>query len=67
MIDLPLTSLRHLLRPSCHKRRDGQPQVIKISNVIFGFLLLTAILVLLVEGGANLFQTIQAGRKGPLQ
>ena len=66
MIDLPLASLRHLLRPSRHKRRDGQPQV-KISDVIFGFLLLTAILVLLVEGAANLFQAMQAGSQGPLQ
>ena len=66
MIDLPLGSLRHLLRPNRDARRDGQPQV-KVSDVILGVLLVTAFLVLLVEGVTNLFQAIQTGSQGPLQ
>jgi hypothetical protein len=66
MINLPLGNLCHLLRPSRHSRRDGQPQV-KVSDVIFGVLLLTAILVLFVEGAANLASALQAGSQGPLQ
>ena len=67
MSDLPLASLRHLLRPS--RQQDGEMgnRSVKASDVIFGFLLLTAILVLLVEGAANLFPAIQAGSQGPLQ
>ena len=64
--DLHLGSLRHLLRP-CDPTSRGGLLPVKVSDLILGTMIITAILVLLIEGASYLASALQTGNPGFIQ